>query len=127
MKVSLARYGKPSSTAALQARPLFGETDGVWAVTTYLEKGRREVPLDKKPSSGVRYTTVSSQKRTDEDKYRVHPRTESRRLVQGGRGHAGKITSERTAEPEVGGDGRHRYRPESGPGTPGQREWYRRG
>lgn len=38
MKVSLARYDKPSSTATLQASTQFGETDGVWAVTTYLEK-----------------------------------------------------------------------------------------
>ena len=46
MKVSLAKYGKPSSTATLQASPLFGETDGVWAVTTYLEKGPKELARD---------------------------------------------------------------------------------
>ncbi len=43
MKVSLARYGKPSSTATLQASPLLGETDGAWLITTYLEKGLETV------------------------------------------------------------------------------------
>lgn len=46
MKVSLARYGKPSSTATLQASPLLGETDGAWLITTYLEKGPHLDPLD---------------------------------------------------------------------------------
>ena len=53
MKVSLARYGKPSSTAALQASPLFGETDGVRAVTTFLEKGPPLVLIDKLAGGGV--------------------------------------------------------------------------
>lgn len=44
MKVSLARYGKPSSTATLQASPLLGETDGAWLITTYLEKGPKKRP-----------------------------------------------------------------------------------
>lgn len=56
MKVSLARYGKPSSTATLQASPLLGETDGVWAVTTYLEKGQSGVKLAK--ISNIWYTDM---------------------------------------------------------------------
>ena len=45
--MSLARHDRPSGTAALQASQLFGETGGVWAITTYLEQDFPRFPLTK--------------------------------------------------------------------------------
>ncbi len=64
----------------------------------------------------------------EKDKYLPPARTESRRLVRGGRKGAGKITLEQRAEPEVGSSGRPRYRAElEWPDVFRQEEWYRRG
>ena len=72
MKVSLARYGKPSSTATLQASPLLGETDGVWAVTTYHEKGL-EPPFQ--PGKSLR--TIAPKSRSERPGNRSYPSASS--------------------------------------------------
>ena len=67
MKVSLARYGKPSSTATLQASPLLGETDGAWAVTTYLEKAAAGSPDGRsRQGAGGRRSTAPGRKKEGE-------------------------------------------------------------
>ena len=54
---------------------LFGETDGVWFITTYLEKGPLRVPFDKRGKYTIMYVAGV---------YSGHPSTRLRAACKGG-------------------------------------------